>query len=149
MRGLRYLFFALQKAGVFNKLGLYLMPIHYYHPVPDLKRIKADSSWDLRPRRIHGVDLNEESQLRLLKTEFPKYVDEYDFPMERIDVGNAAAFYFNNHMFANTDAEAYYCMIRHFKPRVIIEVGGGVLRRFVVPLLRRIWKLMESKHKYP
>ncbi len=28
-------------------------------------------------------------------------------------------------MFANTDAEVYYCMIRYLKPRKIIEVGAG------------------------
>ena len=122
---IRYPFFLLQRLGILKKLGLYVIPIHYNYPIPDLDIIKDDSSWDSKPKRIYGIDLNQDGQLKLLRNEFPKYVNEYDFPMEKCDVENKNNFYFNNHMFANTDAEVYYCMIRYFKPRVIIEVGGG------------------------
>ena len=32
---------------------------------------------------------------------------------------------FNNGLFDGTDALVAYCMIRHFQPRLIIEVGSG------------------------
>ena len=34
-------------------------------------------------------------------------------------------FHFNNGLFDGTDALVAYCMIRHFQPRLIIEVGSG------------------------
>ena len=122
---IRYPFILFQNLGIFEKLSLYIMPIHYYYPSPDLDVIRRDPRWDLRPKEIAGIDLNEDYQLKLLQLEFPKYVNEYDFPLEKKDIGKTNAFYFNNHMFANTDAEVYYCMIRTFKPNIIIEVGGG------------------------
>lgn len=122
---LRHPLIFLQKLGIFKCLGLYIMPIHYYYPIPNLDKIKVDPHWGVEPNQIPGIDLNEDYQLRLLKVEFPKYVNEYDFPLEKRDVENPHLFYFNNHIFANTDAEVYYCMIRYFKPSIVIEVGGG------------------------
>lgn len=121
----RYSLILLQKIGAFKGLGLYMMPIHYYSPIPDLDKIRGDPRWGIEPKEMPGIDLNEDQQLKLLNVEFPKYVNEYDFPLEKGDVKNPNLFYFNNHMFANTDAEVYYCMIRHFKPNRIIEVGAG------------------------
>jgi len=115
----------LQRLDVFNKLELYMMPIHYYYPIPDFDKIRGDEFWDSKANKIPGIELNEEYQLQLLRDEFPKYVTEYGFPLQKRDVEHASSFYFDNHMFANTDAEVYYCMIRHFKPRIIIEIGGG------------------------
>ena len=135
---IRYLIISLQKLGIFKKFGVYIIPIHYYYPLPDIDKIQADPFWDSKQRETPGIDLNEVCQLNLLREEYPKYINEYQFPLEKRDGGNANAFYFNNHMFANTDAEVYYCMIRHFKPRIVVEVGGGVLHRSVVQLLGRI-----------
>ena len=39
--------------------------------------------------------------------------------------GEPGRFYLNNHLFEDIDALVAYCMVRHFKPRLIIEVGSG------------------------
>jgi hypothetical protein len=63
-------------------------------------------------------------QLELLRNHFPKFRHEYDeFPVE--PTGEPGRFHFNNGLFDATDALVAYCMIRHFQPRLIIEVGGG------------------------
>lgn len=142
---IRYPLILLQKLGIFNKLGVYMMPIHYYSSIPDLDKIKGDPHWDLKPSEIPGIDLNEGYQLRLLQVEFPKYVNDYDFPLEMHDVGNSNTFYFNNHMFANTDAEVYYCMIRHFKPHIIIEVGGGRSTQICCAAIARNLEVHKTK----
>ena len=43
-------------------------------------------------------------------------------PLER---SGAKGFYYHNSMFGPGDAEAYYSMIRRFRPKRIIEIGGG------------------------
>jgi len=142
---IRRLLLALQKVGIFKRMGLYIMPIHYYCPIPDLDKINKDPDWDLRPKQIPGIDLNENFQLWLLKNEFPKYVYEYDFPLKRSDIKKPGEFYFDNHMFANTDAEVYYCMIRYFKPRIVVEVGGGRSTQICYEASQKSLKLHNTK----
>ena len=114
-----------QKMRIYEKLVIWVIPYHFYTPIPELELIRKDDFWDSRIRDVPGIDFNVKAQLELLEFEFPKYVGEYDYPLNRPQNGNPNSFYFNNGMFANTDAEVYYCMIRHFKPRKIIEVGAG------------------------
>ncbi len=114
-----------QIARLFEKIGIWVLPIHFYTPIPELELIRKDHNWDSRIHDLPGIDLNVKDQLKLLEFEFPKYVGEYNYPLTKPQNSNPDSFYFNNGMFANTDAEVYYCMIRHFKPRRIIEVGAG------------------------
>ncbi len=109
----------------YDRIGLWVIPTHFYTPIPELEFIRKDDSWDSRIHDLPRIDLNVKDQLRLLEFEFPKYVGEYNYPQNKSESSNPADFYFNNGMFANTDAEVYYCMIRHFKPNIIIEVGAG------------------------
>ena len=52
------------------------------------------------------------------------YRSEYeDFPKERTPV--PYRYYVNNSGFASVDGELLYCMIRHHRPRRIIEIGSG------------------------
>jgi hypothetical protein len=67
--------------------------------------------------------MNAGGQLRLLRDEFPKFRPEYDqFPLQPSD---SDRFYLNNGVFDGTDALVAYCMLRHFQPRLVVEVGSG------------------------
>lgn len=109
----------------YEKIGVWVIPYHFYSSIPELERIKEDVSWESRISDIAGINLNVNHQLKLLEFEFPKYVGEYNYSLDKPIVGDQNSFYFNNHMFANTDAEVYYCLIRHFKPQKVVEVGAG------------------------
>jgi len=124
-RALRYPLLALQKMGAFRMLDLHVMPIHYYSSLPEFEDVQNNPVWDSRPKSMYGIDLNEAEQLRFLRDECPHYTHEFDRPLQQRAGNNKNEFYFDNHMFANTDAEVYYCMIRHFKPKTIIEIGAG------------------------
>lgn len=67
------------------------------------------------------INLNTESQLELLKN-FEKYYNELPFDSNPKD---GIRFYFENDWYSYTDATFLYSMIRHFKPKNIIEVGSG------------------------
>ena len=72
--------------------------------------------------------MNDDVQLQLLQEAFPRFKLEYDqFPMEPSD--RPYEFYFNNPFFTGTDALALYCIVRHFQPNLIIEVGSGFSSR--------------------
>ena len=102
--------------------GFHVTPVHFYQPIPDTQNL-PETLWD-RPSKLVGIDMNDTIQLDLLRNQFPKFRHEYDrFPAE--PTGEPGRFHFNNGLFDGTDALVAYCMIRHFQPRLIIEVGSG------------------------
>ena len=107
---------------VWERHGFHVTPVHFYQPIPDTQSL-PESLWN-RPSELVGIDMNDAMQLDLLRNHFPKFRHEYEqFPTE--PTGERGRFYFNNGLFDGTDALVAYCMIRHFQPRLIIEVGSG------------------------
>jgi hypothetical protein len=102
--------------------GFHVTPVHFYQPIPDT-RCLPETLWT-RPSELAGINMNDPMQLDLLRNHFPKFRDEYEqFPTR--PTKNPAAFYLNNHLFDGADALVAYCMVRHFQPRLVIEVGSG------------------------
>ena len=102
--------------------GFHVTPVHYYSPIPDSQHLNPDI-WD-RPSEVPGLDLNSTMQLYFLHEVFPRFRSEY----ERIPIDSSVAgdgFYLHNGRFQDTDPLIAYCIVRHFKPRRIVEVGGG------------------------
>ena len=107
---------------LWERHGFHVTPVHFYQPISDTRSL-SDTLWD-QPSKLVGIDMNDATQLDLLRNQFPKFRDEYDrFPVA--PTGEPGRFYFNNGLFDGTDALVAYCMIRHFQPRLIIEVGSG------------------------
>ncbi|WKZ32184.1 MAG: class I SAM-dependent methyltransferase [Thermodesulfobacteriota bacterium] len=105
-----------------EKNGFHVTPNHYYQPIPDTRTLK-DELWE-RESEMPGVDMRVEAQKDFLLNIFPRFREEYDgFP--KGPTGVPHEFHFNNRMFDGTDALVLYCMVRHFKPKRIIECGSG------------------------
>jgi thymidine kinase/SAM-dependent methyltransferase len=102
--------------------GIHLTPVDRHQPIPDTRAFPP-SIWEER-KEIAGVDLNTATQLALLTEEFPKFRDEYE-AISQDEAPEPGRFSLANGSFTGTDALAYYCMIRHFSPSRIIEVGSG------------------------
>lgn len=107
----------------FAKHGFHLLRKHFYLPIPDetdLKDPMLKASSDLV-----GIDLNEDEALTILRDIYPKYRAEFQqaFPLQK--PADDDGFYLINGGFMAGDAHVYYTMIRHHRPRRIIEVGGG------------------------
>jgi hypothetical protein len=111
--------------GVFRlweRQGFHVTPVHFYQPIPDTRSL-PERLWN-RPSALVGIDMNDALQLDLLRNQFPRFRREYDqFPAK--PTGARGSFHFNNGLFDGSDALVAYCMIRHFQPRLIIEVGSG------------------------
>ncbi|MFB3765638.1 MAG: class I SAM-dependent methyltransferase [Methanotrichaceae archaeon] len=104
-----------------QSLGFHLSPNHYYWPIPDTRFLK-DELWQ-RESSLPGIDINETQQLQLLSDFARLYKEEYEkIPRSCTD---SLKYYINNESFTSVDGEILYCMIRHFKPKKIIEIGSG------------------------
>jgi hypothetical protein len=111
---------------VWEDHGFHLTPVHFYFPIPDTRTL-TDELWT-RDSALVGIDLNEDVQLYLLQEAFPRFQAEYDqFPMT--PTAQPYEYYFGNEMFSGTDALVLYCMVRHFQPNLVLEVGSGFSSR--------------------
>jgi hypothetical protein len=97
-------------------------PVHFYQPIPDTRTL-SDDLWNTQGT-LPGIDLNVAVQLDLLESAFPRFRNEYD-GISRKATDNPNEYFFENGLFGGTDALTLYCMVRHFRPRVVLEVGSG------------------------
>lgn len=105
-----------------EKLGFHVTPVHYEDPVPDTRVLK-DDLWQ-RHTDLVGIDINEKGQINLLSLFSSKFKKEYEiFPRNKTSV--PYQYYVNNNYFCSVDGEILFCMIRHFKPKKILEIGSG------------------------
>lgn len=107
---------------LWEKKGYHITPVHFYQPIPDTREL-GDELWTRRSALV-GIETNDETQLQLLSLFADRYKNEYDkFPEDRTSVLHE--FYLGNPAFKSVDAEVLYCMIRHYKPKRILEIGSG------------------------
>ncbi|MEZ5921121.1 MAG: class I SAM-dependent methyltransferase [Parvularculaceae bacterium] len=118
-------YFGHWRGELFNRAeakGLHVMPAHYYAPTPTVARLKSDL-WAKR-ESLYGLDLKIDEALALLQTFAETYAAEYNnFPRQKLD--DPRRFTLANPAYGAGDAELYYAMIRHLKPRRVIEIGCG------------------------
>lgn len=103
--------------------GFYEPPGHFYSPIPCLAEIKRDETriFDQVPRNLPGVELHDAEQLALLKS-FIAYYEEMPFQARK---QRGLRYCYENPAYSYSDAILLHCMIRHLRPRRIIEVGSG------------------------
>ncbi|UEG49462.1 class I SAM-dependent methyltransferase [Ferruginibacter lapsinanis] len=67
------------------------------------------------------IDFRENDQIELLKL-FQNYYNELPFGDS---VKDGLRYYYNNEFFTYADAVTMFSMLRHFKPKKIVEIGAG------------------------
>jgi hypothetical protein len=108
--------------SLWENKGYHVTPVHFYEPLPDTRVLKNEL-WEKRSEMI-GIDINEKKQLELLSSFVSKFKTEYDrFPKDKTPT--PYVYYINNGSFSSVDGEILYCMIRHFSPKQIFEIGSG------------------------
>lgn len=98
-------------------------PGHFYSPVPSIAEVKVREReiFDVWKKEIPGVNLNVEGQLSLLH-KLSQYYPELPFEAHK---QQNLRYYFENPNFSYADSIVLYCMIRHTRPKRVIEVGSG------------------------
>lgn len=107
----------------FYRYGFHFLPKHFYLPIPD-DTDQLEKFWETQSEMI-GVDINEASVIEMMENITTCYLPEFrtKFPMD--GPLDPPGFYLINGGYMAVDAHVYYCLIRHFKPRRIIEIGNG------------------------
>ncbi|MDK3155435.1 class I SAM-dependent methyltransferase [Kamptonema cortianum] len=110
---------------IWDFFGVMPLSYHYYQPVFNASELSEKTWTEEDP--LYGIDLNTEQQLTLLGK--LQYNDELtQFPIQKKSE-NSLDFYYDNWMFCSGDAEILYSLIRHYKPKRLIEIGSGFSTR--------------------
>ncbi len=107
---------------IFARHGFHLLRRHYYLPVPEAEDLSAD--YFQRQSDMPGVAIDDQVCLELMES-VGRFMDEFRqrFPMGR--TRDPGQFYLINGTYMAVDAHVYYGLIRHYKPRRIVEIGAG------------------------
>jgi predicted O-methyltransferase YrrM len=104
------------------RLGLHVLPRHYYSSVVDLHELEATRASWAKPSTLSGVDWDPDAQERSAREICSPYRDEYA-ANETFRAAVAGDF---GPGYGPTEAQALHAVIRHHRPARIVEVGSGV-----------------------
>ena len=106
---------------VLQRAGVHVVPNHFYGPIPDTREL-TDRLWE-RPSEAVGIDMHADRQLSLLE-EIRSFKHEYDaFPAH--PTGVAHEYHHVNGKFGAVDGGMLHGLLRHHKPKRMLEVGSG------------------------
>jgi predicted O-methyltransferase YrrM len=111
-----------RKAG-YVKFNQHVPPGHFYSPIADPKEIEqfAAQVFNQDRRTLPAIDMREQEQMELLQ-KLSAYYPELPFAEKKQE---GLRYYYGNDLFCHCDAILLYALIRHFRPKRIIEAGSG------------------------
>lgn len=100
-------------------------PGHFYSPIPDLDVVDADAAriFDRTMTSVPGIDIAEARQLELFET-LTGLLGDWAFPV----AADGEHRYFSgpgNFAYGIGDAMMLHAMLRHLRPRRLVEIGSG------------------------
>jgi hypothetical protein len=110
-------------AAELERYRTWVPPGHFYSPVPSLDEVRRDEAriFAPPPPDLPAVDLDPVGQLALLDQLRPYYAELPFGPSRQAGL----RYFFENPNFGYADAIALYCMLRHLRPRRVVEIGSG------------------------
>ena len=103
--------------------GVNVIHQNFYAEVPSVEDIETSFEFT-EPRPFDDAGVFDPAVMEEFVESLVPFAHEADFP-EQAPVDGPARYYWKNPAFSYSDAMAYYCAIRKFKPRRILEVGSG------------------------
>ena len=104
--------------------GVNVIPSNFYSNIPTVEEIEGSFEY-LSDAEIYNTGIFDREKIRQFVVHtLGRYSHEFCPPMEG-DRENPSGYFWKAPAFSYADAMAYYCMIRHFKPNRVLEVGSG------------------------
>ncbi|HVZ50147.1 MAG TPA: class I SAM-dependent methyltransferase [Gemmatimonadaceae bacterium] len=104
--------------------GLPVPPGHYYSPYPDVVALKANAARWYREDIAPGIDWNAEGQLALVTALATRVAELGALPSATLAAAHGQGY-------GEVEASVLYLMLRHLKPRRVIEVGSGASTLYI------------------
>lgn len=114
------LLFSFHRFGL--RLGIIVLPNHYYVDFPDIGRLAKTVDLWAKPSHLTGVEIDldrQVTQLREICGQFAGEVEGNPYYTTAVSTDCGPGYGY-------IEAEALHCVVRSIKPKRIIEVGSGV-----------------------
>ena len=106
-----------------QRLGYHFQTNDYYSPLNDIAFLQENLDlWKERPAPL-SIDWNADEQLAIAQ-KVGNYVEELRNVPQDYQPGKLE-YCWNNPMWNNADALVQYGLLRHFKPKSVVEIGCG------------------------
>lgn len=123
-----------------ESMGSHVLPVHFYSPVPEIRQL-PENIW----RTKYPLPLDAAAQLELLRHASAHMAELGDFTA----TGNIGKYPLQNSAFGLGDAMLYYSMIRHLRPKRLVEVGCGYSSLIAREACNRQQTRMEGIEPFP
>jgi hypothetical protein len=114
--------FALSAHKLLLRIGLMVLPNHYYVTVPDLNELARTRAVWAKKSELPGLHFDSDEQLEILRDICEPYIQEYG---SGPDYRHAVEHHFGPG-YGPIEAEVLYAFLRRFQPPRIVEIGSGV-----------------------
>ena len=95
-------------------------PGYHGSTLPSLRELRSQTA-EPQPDGTDGIDLRVDAQREMLHTLTPYYADFKPSPKPN----TGRLYHHDNPLFGFNDGFVLYAMLRHFRPRKVVEVGSG------------------------
>lgn len=113
-----------------ERRGVHVLPVHYYSPVPDTTELVREQGRWYRPWDFARVDHDRDRERELLVRLGPYLTEELP---PQADVAARGL----GEGFGDVEAPLYHAMLRHLRPRQVMEVGAGVSTYYAMRAIGR------------
>ena len=100
------------------------LPGHYYSTIPLLKDVEKNEKRIFENENIRDINLYLDEQFQLLQ-ELTKYYDTIPFNFNGSESNHLRYIATEDAYYRYSDVIFLFCLMRHFQPKKIIEVGSG------------------------
>ncbi len=114
-----------------ERVGLQLVLKTYYSPIPDLAQLPADV-WEARDE-LRGLAFDLDAQMAFVESDLEPQLAGLVWGA---DVAPAHSYDPSNDSYPLADARTLYAMVRHLRPREIVELGSGQTTRVMAQACR-------------
>lgn len=114
----------LNKSLLAYKSSMRFAPGHFYSPIvskDDVKNNEHEIWKSVQPNDILGIEFFETRQKELLVL-LSNYYSELPFQRHK---NTTLRYFFENKFYSYTDGIILYSMLRHLKPKKVVEIGSG------------------------
>ncbi len=101
-----------------------ITPANFYSNIPMISDIENSFEYRTPNLDVYNSELFDKETLCDFIDTISVYANEFSPPLDG-DKENPEEFFWKNPAFSFSDAMAYYCVLRHFKPNHVVEIGSG------------------------
>ena len=123
------MFLKLHRLGL--RLGVQILPNHYYSPVPDLLELERTRDRWARRSELPGLEIDLDQQIALVRKICGPYEPEFRGNATYLEATALGPGY------GYIEAQALHAVVRHYKPKRIVEAGSGASTLCMLRALER------------